>query len=99
MDFKNTGASCWEARQMDIVLYLSSLGYEPTKGNNADYWYLSPLRDEKTASFKVKRKLNRWYDHGMGRGGNLIDFAILYNNCTVGEFLKSLGANLSFHQP
>jgi hypothetical protein len=77
----------------------SVLGYEPTKIRNYDYRYIFPLRAEKTASFKVNRKMNRWYDHSIGRGGNLINFAILYNNCTVGEFLKSLGANSSFHQP
>lgn len=92
-------ASCAEARQMDIVSYLPSLGYEPAKIKNFDYWYHSPLRNEKTPSFKVNRKLNRWYDFGIGKGGNLIDFAILYNNCTVGEFLQTLGHNLSFHQP
>jgi len=99
MNFRKTKASCLEARQMDMVLYLSSLGYEPAKIRNNDYWYLSPLRQERTPSFKVSRKLNRWYDHGTGKGGNLIDFAILYNNCTVGEFLKTLDTDPSFHQP
>jgi hypothetical protein len=99
MDFRKNGASCTEARQMDIVSYLSTLGYEPAKIRNFDYWYLSPLRHEKTPSFKVNRKLNLWYDHGIGKGGNVIDFAILYNNCTVGEFLKTAGINFSLHQP
>ena len=99
MDFRKKGASCTEARQMDIVSYLSNLGYEPAKIRNFDHWYLSPLRNEKTPSFKVNRKLNLWYDHGIGKGGNVIDFAILYNNCTVGEFLKTAGRNFSFHQP
>jgi hypothetical protein len=43
--------------------------------------------------------LNCWYDHGIGKGGNLVDFAILYHNCTVGEFLKEVNGHLSFHQP
>ena len=60
---------------------------------------MSPLRSEKTPSFKINQKLNRWYDHGLGKGGNLIDFALLYYHCTVGEFLKMLSGNLSFHQP
>lgn len=98
MEFKKTIASCEEARQMDMVSYLSSLGYEPTKIKNFDYWYLSPLRDEKTPSFKINRKLNCWYDHGIGKGGNLIDFAILYHNCTVGEFLKEVNGNFSFYK-
>lgn len=90
--------ACEQAREMDIVDYLSKLGFEPKKIRNADYWYLSPLRTEKTASFKVNRKLNRWYDHGAGKGGNIIDFALLYHNCTVGEFLQSLQGHLSFHK-
>ncbi len=96
MDFRKQMASCEQARQMDIVSYLYSLGCEPAKIRNCHYWYHSPLRNERTPSFKVNRKLNRWYDFGIGKGGNLIDFAILYNNCTVGEFLKTLGRDLSF---
>ena len=88
-----------EARQTDMVDYLSKLGYEPAKVRGIDYWYLSPLREERTPSFKINRKLNRWYDHGLGKGGNIIDFAILYNNCTVGEFLHQLSGNLSFQKP
>ncbi|HRP37960.1 MAG TPA: CHC2 zinc finger domain-containing protein [Candidatus Dojkabacteria bacterium] len=88
-----------KAKAMDMVDYLSRLGYKPSKIRNDDYWYLSPLRDEKTPSFKVNRKLNRWYDHGLGKGGNLIDFAILHQNCTIGEFLQKLNGDFSFHQP
>src|SRR6185312_9899712 len=100
MDFrKQQSLSIRDAKEMDMVDYLSRLGYKPSKIRNADYWYLSPLRNEKTPSFKVNRKLNRWYDHGLGKGGNLIDFAILYQNCTIGEFLQKLNDDFSFHQP
>src|ERR1044071_3022988 len=99
MDIRKQGLSIEQAKQIDIVDYLAGLGYKPAKIRNADHWYLSPLREEKTPSFKVNRKLNRWYDHRLGKGGNIIDFAILYNNCTVGELLKNLSDNLSFHQP
>jgi DNA primase len=88
-----------KAKAMDMVDYLSRLGYKPAKVRNNDYWYVSPLRDEKTPSFKVNRKLNRWYDHGLGKGGNLIDFAILHQNYTIGEFLQKLNGDFSFHQP
>ena len=99
MVFRKQPLSCEGARQIDMVSYLSTLGYEPAKIKNFDYWYLSPLREEKTPSFKVNRRLNRWYDHGLGKGGNLIDFAILYNDCTVGEFLGNLSATLFLHRP
>lgn len=99
MELRKQLPSIEEARQIDIVNYLSKLGYEPVKIRRLDYWYLSPLREEKTASFKVNRKLNRWYDHGIGKGGNIIDFAILYNNCTIAEFLHQLSGNFSFQKP
>ena len=99
MDFRNQRLSISEAKEMDMVIYLSLLGHEPAKIRNNDYWYLSPLREEKTPSFKVNRKLNRWYDHGLGRGGNLIDFGIDYHHCTFGELLDKLSGNLSFQKP
>ncbi|MCF2496754.1 toprim domain-containing protein [Dyadobacter chenhuakuii] len=88
-----------EIKEMDIVEYLATVGHEPVKVRRTDHWYLSPLRNEKTASFKVNRKLNRWYDHGIGRGGNLVDFAIEFYSCSVGEVIKMFGNNLSLQQP
>lgn len=99
MNNLQTRLSIDEARQIDMVDYLSKLGHSPSKIKNFDYWYLSPLREEKTPSFKINRKLNCWYDHGIGKGGNLIDFAILFHNCTVGEFLKEVNGHFSFHKP
>lgn len=81
---------CAEAKQIDLVGYLASLGYQPQKVRNQDYWYLSPLRDEKTPSFKVNRELNAWYDHATGKGGDLIDFGTLYFNCSVSDLLQRL---------
>lgn len=86
MNFRKQRISIEEAKEMDMVDYLSKLGYEPVKIRKADYWYSSPLRVEKKPSFKINRKLNRWYDHGLGIGGNIIDFAIRFQKCTVGEF-------------
>ena len=94
--------NCNEAKRMDIVTYLESLSIKPQTVNGNDYWYLSPLRDEKTPSFKINRKLNVWYDHGIGQGGNLVDLGILLHHCSVQEFLgklNSLGDSFSFHQP
>ena len=94
--------SCAVAKQIDIVDYLATLGHKPTKIRNYDYWYLSPLRNEKEPSFKVNRKMNVWYDHGLGVGGDLIDFGKLYHKCTVKELLHRLendrGSLFSFNQ-
>lgn len=99
MSFGNKKLSISEAKEIDMVRYLSDLGYEPAKVSHNDYWYLSPLRDEKTPSFKINRRLNRWYDHGIGKGGNLVDFAVLYHHCTISELLQELSGNLSFQKP
>ncbi len=99
MDSKVNATTCAQAKQIDMVEYLSKLGYSPSKIRNNDYWYLSPLRDEKTPSFKVNKRLNAWYDHGIGKGGNLIDFAILFHDCTVGEFLQKVNGHSSFQKP
>lgn len=96
MDLKNDRVTIAQAKEIDMVQYLASQGHEPTKIRGNDYWYLSPLRDEKTASFKVNAKHNIWYDHGQGKGGNLIDFGTIYFNCSVSDFLKTLAGSLSF---
>jgi len=92
------GVSCNTANQIDIVSYLTDCGYEPVKVRGEDYWYLSPLRNENTASFKVNRQLNRWYDHGIGKGGKLVDLGIALFDCSVAEFLQKLTAPVSFHK-
>lgn len=89
--------NCKIANEIDLVDYLQMLGHEPSKIKNQDYWYLSPLRNENTPSFKVNRKLKVWYDHGLGKGGNVVDFGIEYFRCTVSEFLRLLnGSTISF---
>jgi len=79
-----------QAKQIDLVDYLDKLGHTPTRISGNSYWYLSPLRDEKTASFKVNRNRNQWYDFADGKGGNLIDFGILYHKCSVSDLLQRL---------
>jgi len=87
--------NCEQANQIDLVDYLHSTGLEPAKIRGNDYWYQSPFRDEKEPSFKVNRSKNVWYDHGLGKGGTLVDFAIEYFHYeTIPEALE----NLSFFQ-
>lgn len=98
MKFRNNLPTVEEVKSTDIVDYLQHLGFKPAKIIRNSHWYLSPFRDEKNPSFKVNRSMNRWYDFGDGRGGNLIDFGILYYRCSVSEFLKKINANFSFGQ-
>lgn len=93
MEPNNQDITLEEIREMDLVNYLSNIGYEPSKIRNNDFWYLSPFRGEKVPSFKINRKINRWYDYGMGKGGNLIDFAIIYQGCSIAEFIAGFREN------
>lgn len=44
-----------EAKQIDMVDFLKNLGHTPQMIRNNDHWYLSPLREEKSPSFKVRK--------------------------------------------
>lgn len=81
-----------EAKELDMVSYLSIAGMEPAKVKGNDYWYYSPFRTEKTPSFKVERKLNRWFDFGEGRGGSIIDFILSVERIPIPEILKKLAS-------
>ena len=45
--------NCEQVNQIDMVDY-HSLGFQPSAIRGNDYWYLSPLRDEKKAYLKFK---------------------------------------------
>ena len=83
---------CEEGNKLDLVEYLFSLGFTPTKIRGNNYWYISPLRNEKEASFKIDRNKNVWYDHGAGKGGTVVDFAMQYFNCDVSSALQKLSS-------
>lgn len=83
---------CEEGNKLDLVEYLFSLGFTPTKIRGNNYWYISPLRSEKEASFKIDRNKNVWYDHGVGKGGTVIDFVMQYFNCDVARALQKLSS-------
>lgn len=86
--------SCDSARNISIVKTLASMSYFPTRQTEKEAWYLSPIRLETTASFKVSILLNRWYDHGEGIGGNCIDLICKIKNCSVGAALQFLEATI-----
>lgn len=64
-----------EAKQIRIVDFLAKLGHRAQYVKSEQYWYLSPLRQEDTPSFKVNDRLNEWYDFGVATGGDLVELA------------------------
>lgn len=98
---KNKKLTCTKARDISIVLALEKLGHLPKRKTGDDSWFLSPIRSESKASFHVSVKKNRWYDHGLGKGGNIIDLIVLIKLCTVKEaleFLSGIYDSFSFQQ-
>ena len=79
-----------KAKQIPLELVLLKMNYTPSKTIGFDLWYSSPLHEEKTPSFKINTKINRWYDHGLQKGGNIIDFIAIKFNYTIPEVLKFL---------
>lgn len=89
---------CAEANKVNLVEYLSSLRFTPAKIKGNNYWYLSPLRDEREASFKIDRNKNLWYDQGAGKGGSVVDFVTSYFNSDVSSALLKLSLYLQVSQ-
>jgi len=81
-----------QAKQIDLLAYLSAKGFRPTNYSNGDEVYVaSPFRPkESKPSFAVNTDKNIWFDHGRGEGGNIIDLVIKLENCSVKEALIEL---------
>lgn len=78
-----------QAKAIAISEILEKLNFKPTKENETDAYYLAPWRDENTASLHINKKDNVWYDHGIGKGGDVIAF--------VCRWLKSTGEDDTIH--
>lgn len=80
------------ARHIALDKFLESLGHSPVRRKGNVLWFLSPLREERTASFKVDNRLSCWYDFGLGRGGGIIALAMeLYRSNDITYLLGCIG--------
>ena len=81
-------------KQIKLQDFLASMGCKPVKQYGVNLMYLSPLRTEKHASFKVNTEINQWYDFGIGRGGNIIALAeLFYNSSDVSYLIHQIERN------
>lgn len=86
-------------KQISITDYLQQQGYAPARVQGIHYWYYSPLRNERTPSFKVNTERNQWYDFGSGEHGDIIDLVCALHRCTISEAISILsGAKQVAHQ-
>ena len=83
-----------DIKQIKLHDFLATIDCKPVKQYGVNLMYLSPLRTEKHASFKVNTELNLWYDFGISRGGNIIDLAeLLYNSSDVSYLIRQIERN------
>ena len=83
-----------EIKQIKLQDFLAAMGCKPVKQYGVNLMYLSPLRTEKHASFKVNTEINQWYDFGIGRGGNITALAeLLYNSSDVSYLIRQIERN------
>lgn len=97
---KNNTMNCNQFNRISLEEVLLSLGHLPTKQNEKEAWYLNPFTSESQASFKIDKRLNVWYLHSEGIGGNNTDFMQKYQNASVKEVLEwAENQNFSSFQP
>ena len=82
-----------DIKKISIKGYLARRGITPKTEKPGSGMYLSPLREERMASFSVNYNENVWYDHGTGEGGSIIDLVVRMENCSVGEAIGRLEDN------
>ena len=73
---------------IDILDYISQ--YTEFTEKNGEYWALSPLKEENTPSFSVRKEENTFYDFSSGIGGNVLTFVRFYNKCGYAEAIERL---------
>lgn len=77
-------------KSVDIVEYISQFADVEEKGG--EYWCLSPLKEENTPSFSMRREEGVFYDFSSGVGGNVLTFICEYFKCNVPEGIRILKA-------
>lgn len=90
--------NCQQINNIPFRELLEELGFKPVKENNKELWFLSPLRDEKTASFKINISNNTFYDFGEGTGSTIVDFWCGFKNCNVKTAIDEISRLFSFPQ-
>lgn len=73
---------------VDILEYISQ--YTEFIEKNGEYWALSPLKEENTPSFSVRKETNSFYDFSSGVGGNVLTFIRYFNKCGYNEAIEKL---------
>ncbi|MCC8035589.1 MAG: toprim domain-containing protein [Rikenellaceae bacterium] len=77
-------------KRISIRSYLAQSGIRPITKKPGYGMYLSPIREETNASFKVDYNRNLWHDFGTGEGGSIIDLVARMEKCAVADAINRL---------
>ena len=78
------------SNRISIRDFLARRGIQPKYERNGYGMYLSPLREERTPSFKVNYQKDLWYDFGIGEGGTLLTLVMRLERCDSREAVRRL---------
>ena len=79
-----------QAKEIHLRDVLAALGCQPDKEAQGELWYLSPFRKEAEASFKITRDGKAFFDYGVGKGGNILDFVMHYYHLSLNDVSGAL---------
>lgn len=91
-----------QARHIPIHDFLERSGIKPARvtRQGRELWYSSPIREgDDQPSFKVDTMKNLWFDHGIAKGGNIIDLVLEMHRVSVKEALAILGSGYAGTMP
>lgn len=80
---------------VDILEYISQ--YTEFTEKNGEYWALSPLKEENTPSFSVRKETNTFYDFSSGIGGNVLTFIRYHDKLGYREAIAKLKQYAGFN--
>lgn len=80
---------------VDILEYISQ--YTEFVEKNGEYWALSPLKDENTPSFSVRKETNTFYDFSSGIGGNVLTFIRYHDRLGYSDAIAKLKEYAGFN--
>lgn len=80
--------------RISLLSILHKQGYKESYSRNNKgkkcHWFISPFREERTASFVVNEDDNTYKDWGTGESGNVVDYMVRYYRCSVQHALSLL---------
>jgi hypothetical protein len=91
--------NCEDLNQVDLVSYLAAMGIQPVRVVGDFHYYLSPIRQENTPSFRIERSKYKWTDFGLElKRKSFVDFIMAYHRIDVKEVLRRFN-NKEFKTP